>query len=309
MRPSCGTWEEIVFKVLLYYKYIQVDDPEQLRNAQFALCERLGLKGRILVAHEGLNGTVCGEPEAIEQYILETTKDERFNDVVFKESESAEQVFPRLRVVVRNEIVTLGAEGVTFEEAAPYVEPEELNALLESGEEVYLVDARNNYESVVGKFDGAITPDIGHFREFPAAVKEMAHLKKKKVVTYCTGGVRCEKASALMKKEGFENVYQLHGGIVTYGNKFPDGKWLGKCYVFDKRLMVDVNTPEKEVLVSTCKYCTVRSARMINCSNADCDEQFVCCAACEQEQKGFCSERCAQSFIKARPQSIIAASL
>jgi UPF0176 protein len=208
--------------------------------------------------------------------------------------------------VVRDEIVTLGAEGVTFEEAAPYLEPEELQSLLDNGEELYLVDARNNYESVVGKFDGAITPDIGHFREFPEAVKSLSHLKKKKIVTYCTGGVRCEKASALMKKEGFEQVYQLHGGIVTYGNKFPDGKWLGKCYVFDKRMMLDVNTPEKEVLVSNCRYCGERSARMINCSSADCDEQFVCCADCEKNYRGFCSDRCATSYAKVRPQSIIA---
>ena len=123
-------------------------------------------------------------------------------------------------------------------------------------------------------------------------------------MTYCTGGVRCEKASALMKKEGFENVYQLHGGIVTYGNKFPDGAWLGKCYVFDKRMMVDVNTPEKEVLVSECQYCGVKSARMINCTNADCDLQFVCCAGCDREHKGFCSTECEQSMKHVRPNKV-----
>lgn len=293
-----------MFTVLLYYKYVQVDDPQVLRGAQFALCERLGLKGRILVATEGLNGTVCGSAEACEQYMSETAKDERFSDMVYKVSEAEDQVFPRLRVVVRPEIVTLGAEGVTFDEAAPYIEPEEFQKLLESGEEVYVVDARNNYEWEVGKFDGAITPDINHFRDFPAAIKELEHLKHKKIVTYCTGGVRCEKASALMKKEGFENVYQLHGGIVTYGNKFPDGKWLGKCYVFDKRMMVDVNTPEKEVLVSECIFCKEKSARMVNCTNADCDKQFVCCADCEQKHKGFCSLDCEQQLKHVRPSKV-----
>jgi len=293
-----------MFTVLLYYKYTDVDDPQKFRDAQFALCARLGLKGRILIANEGLNGTVCGTAEACEQYMSETAHDERFADMTYKVSEAEEQVFPKLRVVVRLEIVTLGVEGVTTEHTAPYIEPEEFQKLLESGEEVYVVDARNNYEWEVGKFKGAITPDINHFRDFPDAVKELSHLKKKKIVTYCTGGVRCEKASALMKKEGFEDVYQLHGGIVAYGNKFPDGEWLGKCYVFDKRMMLDVNTPEKEVLVSECLFCNQKSARMINCTNADCNLQFVCCADCEKINNGFCSKKCADSLKYVRPNKV-----
>ena len=297
-----------MFQVLLYYKYVAMSEAEaqELRESQSALCERLGLKGRILIAQEGLNGTVCGTPEATEEYMVATSSNPKFADMVFKVSQASEQVFPRLRVVIRPEIVTLGAEGVTFAEAAPYLEPEEFQQLLESGEEVYLVDARNNYEWEVGKFDGAITPDINHFRDFPAAIKELSHLKHKKIVTYCTGGVRCEKASALMKKEGFEQVYQLHGGIVTYGNKYPDGKWLGKCYVFDKRMMVDVNSPEKEVIVSACRYCQAQTARIINCSNASCDTQFVCCTSCEAEYSGFCSSECALSHTQLRPHSIAA---
>ncbi len=284
-----------MFRVLLYYKYVKIENPQALRDSQFALCERLGLHGRILLAEEGLNGTVCGSVEACEEYKREICADVRFADMEFKESDSEEQVFPKLRVVVREEIVTLGVgTTVSADEAAEYISPEELNALMHSGEEYYLVDARNNYESMVGKFRNAITPDIHNFRDFPQALVEMAHLKQKKIVTYCTGGVRCEKASALMKKMGFEDVKQLHGGIVTYGNEFPDDGWEGKCYVFDKRIAVDVNSPDKEVLVSTCVHCEEKSARMINCSNVLCNKQIVCCEACDTKFQGGCSVECGQ---------------
>jgi UPF0176 protein len=284
-----------MLKVLLYYKYVPVADPNELRNSQFELCQKLSLKGRILIAEEGLNGTVCGTFEDCEEYKRVTLSDPRFADMEFKESEAEEQVFPKLRVVVRDEIVTLGVgREVSAEDRAEYISPEELNALMHSGEEYYLLDARNNYESMVGKFHNAITPNIDNFRDFPTALEQLAELKNKKIVTYCTGGVRCEKASALMKKMGFEDVKQLHGGIVTYGNEFPDDGWEGKCYVFDKRIALDVNSPDKEVIVSTCHHCGQKSARVINCSNVLCNIQMICCEECDAKFSGGCSEECAQ---------------
>ncbi len=282
-----------MFKVLLYYKYVDIADAQKVRDEQYALCQKLDLKGRILIAEEGINGTVCGEANAIEKYKIETAKDDKFSDIVFKESDSSEQVFPKLRVVVRDEIVTLGVGNkVSAAEGAEHISPADLNALLHSGEEFYLFDARNRYESEVGNFRNAIMPDIDNFRELPGKLKEYEYLKDKKVVTYCTGGVRCEKFSALMKTEGFKNVYQLDGGIVTYGEQFPDDGWQGKCYVFDKRIMVDINTPEKEVLVSCCFNCGKPSARMINCSNVECNRQFVCCVECDSLFNGGCSVDC-----------------
>lgn len=282
-----------MLRVLLYYKYVRVEDPEALRNAQFALCERLGLKGRILLAEEGLNGTVCGSVEACEAYKKETLADARFADMEFKESDAEEQVFPKLRVVVRDEIVTLGVGNeVSADEHAEYISPEELNALMHSGEEYYLVDARNNYESMVGKFHNAITPDIHNFRDFPAALEQMGELKSKKIVTYCTGGVRCGESFGFDEEDGFADVKQLHGGIVTYGNAFPDDGWEGKCYVFDKRIALDVNSPEKEVIVSVCLHCQEKSARVINCSNVLCNIQMVCCESCDAKFHGGCSEEC-----------------
>ncbi len=283
------------FTVLLYYKYVPIGDVQEVRDWQFALCEKLSLKGRILIAKEGINGTVCGTHEATEEYKRITGSDARFVDITYKESDAHEQVFPKLRVVVRDEIVTLGVgNDVSADHGAEHISPADLNSLLHSGEEFYLFDARNNYESMVGKFCNAITPDVDNFRDLPAKLKEFEFLKNKKVVTYCTGGVRCEKFSALMKKEGFENVYQLDGGIVTYGEQFPDDGWEGKCYVFDKRIMVDINTPEKEVLVSTCHHCGTPSARMINCANVLCNKQIVCCEACDAQFQGGCREECAK---------------
>lgn len=282
-----------MYRVLLYYKYVQIDDPELVKNSQIELCKKLNLLGRILIATEGINGTVCGTEAEIEEYKKAMGEDERFADIIYKESSAEEQVFPKLRVAVRTEIVTLSAgDEVKAEEAAQYITPDELNALMHSGEEFYLLDARNNYEWAVGKFKDAITPDIENFRDFPKAIKEYEPLKKKKIVTYCTGGVRCEKASALMKKEGFENVYQLHGGIVTYGNQFPDDGYEGKCYVFDKRITVDVNTPDKEVIISKCHHCGTRTARIINCSNVLCNKQIICCESCDAQFQGGCSDEC-----------------
>jgi UPF0176 protein len=290
-----------MYTVLLYYTYVRIDDPQELRDRQHALCVRLGLKGRILVAEEGLNGTVCGLSGNIAEYMKETSSDLRFSDMEFKEDLVDRQVFPRLRVAVRSEIVTLGVADVSAAAKAEYITPSDLNALMHSGEEYYLFDARNNYESKVGKFRDAITPDVSHFRELPEKLNDYAALKKKTVVTYCTGGVRCEKFSALLKKEGFEKVYQLHGGIVNYGREFPDDGWEGKLYVFDDRVTVAVNSPDKEVIVSTCLYCALKTARIINCANADCDEQYVCCESCEERNRGFCSTTCSERYIKIRP--------
>jgi UPF0176 protein len=281
-----------MYTALLYYKYVHIDAVQAFRDSQFELCRRLNLKGRILIAEEGLNGTVCGLAADIEEYKRVTLSDSRFADMEFKEDAVDRQVFPRLRVKVREEIVTLGVPDVSADDKADYITPAELNTLMHSGEEFYLFDARNDYESKVGKFHNAITPDVDHFRELPGKLQEYAFLKNKKVVTYCTGGVRCEKFSALLKKEGFENVQQLHGGIVNYGRQFPDDGWEGKLYVFDDRITVDINTPEKEVLVSSCQYCGGKTARIINCANAACDEQYVCCETCQKDHAGFCSTQC-----------------
>lgn len=281
-------------KVLLYYLYTDISDPQVVRDWQFDLCKRLGLKGRILIAEEGLNGTVCGTDEATAEYKLETLKDIRFAEMVFKEDEVEVQVFPKLRVAVRPEIVTLGVDPneVSYKDKGTYLKPEELQALYESGEEFYILDARNDYEAMVGKFKNAITPKIRNFRDFPRVAEELEHLKDKKVVMYCTGGVRCERATAYFKHKGFKDVSHIEGGIVTYAKQYPEGYFDGKMYVFDSRVAVSYATPGMERIVARCKHCDKASDCIVNCQNAMCDEQYVVCESCRLLYNSCCSEKC-----------------
>lgn len=284
------------FKILLYYKYVPIEDPVTLKDAQKALCQRLGIKGRILVAAEGINGTVAGEESAINQYIEETKKDTRFQDMEWKVSWADEQVFPKLKVVVRDEIVTLGIKktgsDVAIENKAQYIEPEELLKLYENNEDFIIVDARNGYESEIGKFANSVTPTIENFRDFPAFVQQqLSDYKDKPVVTYCTGGVRCEKASAYLVENGFTNVRQLHGGIHEYGQKAGGKHFEGEMFVFDKRLHVPVNTVDPSV-ISECQYCGTKIARYIDCAVIACDSLFICCEECEALHQAACSQVC-----------------
>jgi UPF0176 protein len=280
-----------MFKVLLYYKYVELADPEKFRNEQFDLCSRLGLKGRILISSEGLNGTVGGSEESINEYMEVTKSYPEFSDMEWKISYSDIEPFPKLRVVVREEVVTLKAL-VDVKNRAEYIEPQDLRKILdETPDEVVIIDARNNYESQIGKFKNAIAPDISNFRDWPAFVESIKDLKDKPVITYCTGGIRCEKASAYLVEQGFKNVRQLHGGIVRYGEETGGKDFEGNCYVFDNRIHVPVNSVNPEI-ISECKHCKNKSLRYINCCNAKCNIQFICCEDCHKEYEGGCCRDC-----------------
>lgn len=283
-------------KILLYYKYVSTENPVLVKDEQKALCQRLGLKGRILVSTEGINGTVAGEEAAINEYMTETKKDPRFSDMEWKISWADEQVFPRLKVVVRDEIVTLGVKksgkDVSIDNKADYIEPSELLSWYENNEEFVIIDARNGYEAEIGKFKNAITPDIQNFRDFPQFVtSQLNKFKDKQVVTYCTGGVRCEKASAYLRESGFKHVRQLHGGIHEYGEKAGGKHFEGEMFVFDNRLHLPVNEVNPTV-ITHCQYCDKEIARYIDCSEPSCDSLFICCADCESVHNAACSEKC-----------------
>jgi len=282
-----------MFKILLYYKYTKIEDPQAFRDAQFVLCNKLSLKGRILISGEGINGTLAGLEAEVNEYVIETEK--ALGKIEWKISYDEKQVFPRLRVVVRDEIVTLGLkrnEGdVNIEDKAQYIEPKELAKLFDSGEEFYVLDARNEYETRIGKFKNTIDLKINNFRDFPEAVKKIENMKDKKIVSICTGGVRCEKASAYLREQGFKNVQQLHCGIVTYGEETGGKDFQGTCYVFDDRIHVPVNNVNPEI-ISECEHCGVKIARYINCCNAQCNKQFICCEECDAKFEGGCSEEC-----------------
>jgi UPF0176 protein len=287
-------------KILLYYKYVPVENPAKVCADQKELCKRLNLKGRILISEEGINGTIAGLTANIDEYIKETTSIPEFSDLEWKISYEDEQVFPKLRVVVRDELVTLGikksGKDVAISNKADYIQPHELRELYESQEEFIIIDARNNYEAKIGKFKNAVIPEIENFREFPEFVsKSLENYKQKAIVTYCTGGVRCEKASAYLREQGFENVRQLHGGVHDYGEQAGGKYFEGKLFVFDKRLHVDVNSEDPKI-ISHCTFCQIPLVRLVDCVAFGCDGLFNCCENCQSDHQSACSPKCEQAI-------------
>ncbi len=298
------------FKVLLYYKYVPVDSPTRLQKEQKELCERLHLKGRIIIADEGINGTFAGSPEEVDSYITETTRYPEFADMEWKVSWSDEQLFPKMRIVVRDEIVTLGIKktgaDVPISSKAQYIEPQELCALYESGEDFVILDARNAYEAELGAFKDALIPPIDAFREFPDFVKNnLSEYKERAVVTYCTGGVRCEKASAYLREQGFQNVRQLHGGVHEYAEKTGGKFFDGELFVFDKRLHVPVNSVAPTV-ISHCTYCQRDCTEYVDCVAPGCDGLIICCAGCANEHHSACSSECEAVLTRHQTQADLA---
>ncbi len=283
------------FKILLYYKYVPLANPVEFKNLQKEFCAAHNLKGRILISKEGLNGTLAGEVADVDAYMAETEKYPEFANMEWKISWAEEQVFPKLKVLVRDEIVTLGVaktgQDVSLENKAHYIEPAELKNLYENEEDFVIIDARNVYEAEVGKFKNAVIPPIDNFREFPEFVKSIEKFKEKDVVTYCTGGVRCEKASAYLREQGFKKVRQLHGGIHEYGEQAGGKHFEGEMFVFDKRLHVPVNT-ENPVVISKCLYCEQAITRYVDCAEYSCGELFICCEDCQEQHHGACSSEC-----------------
>lgn len=281
-----------MYTVLLYYKYVTIEDPEQYKANHLALCTELDLQGRIVIGAEGLNGTVAGTVEATKAYKQALWNDERFADMQFKEHACDAIPFPKLKIKVRDEIVTLGDKQASIDNAGKHLTPEEWHQLAQS-EDTIILDARNTFEWQIGKFKDAVLPDIDYFREFPEWVKQhKEELKNKKVLMYCTGGIRCERASAVLKNEGIENVYQLEGGIITYGKEIPNGLWEGSCFVFDERMAVQVNDDTHHEVISQCRFCDTKTDRYYNCCNAECNALILLCDGCKERSNNACSEVC-----------------
>lgn len=292
-----------IHHVLLYYLYTRIEDPVEFVDAQRTLCESLRLRGRIIAAPEGLNGTVSGLPADCDRYIEAMQADPRFAEMEFKVDVATKHAFPKLSVKLRSEVVSLDlGEGDIFppEKTAGYLEPVEWREMMKR-EDVVVLDARNNYEWELGRFAGAILPDIDSFRELPNWVREhREELKDKQILTYCTGGIRCEKFSGFLKQEGFQDVFQLHGGIVKYGKDrtVKGERFQGKCYVFDDRIGVEVNEVDREV-VARCLHCGDLCDRYLNCAWPCCNAQYFCCERCEKSATGYCSPVCQNARLTA----------
>lgn len=281
------------FHVLLFYKYVPIEDFESFAAEHLEFCRELGLKGRVLIAHEGINGTLAGPVDATDRYRRWAAEHPLFADMDFKIDEAEFVPFKRLSVKPRKEIVTLDA-GNDFDlkkETGEYLSPQEWKRTIEE-EDVVLFDVRNDYESAVGRFKNAITPQIETFRELPKVLKDYEHLKDKKILMYCTGGIRCEKASALFRREGFKDVYQLEGGIVTYGKELGPKHWEGECFVFDERMTVPVGGDEAPPPIATCAHTGAEGAVLINCLDDVCHRLFLVNkeALAENPDREYCPE-------------------
>ncbi len=293
-------------KVLIFYKYITLDYPKRILKWQQKICADLKLKGRILLAQEGINGTVGGDEAAIDCYIAIMRKHPLFTDIDFKESFGDADYFPRMEIKVKNEIVHLGIDSqkLTVQERGRHVTPQQAHELmLQKPADLVILDARNNFETRIGAFTHSIRPDIDNFRELPQFIDDNIDLfRDKQVLMACTAGIRCERASAYLKSKGVaKEVMQVNGGIVRYTEAYPDGFFRGKNYVFDRRIAVRIT----EDIISHCDLCKKACDDYTNCFNAECNKQYISCESCIVATENSCSKEChyliAIGKVKKRP--------
>jgi UPF0176 protein len=293
----------MVKKVILFYKFIDISDTNQVMKDQKALCIALDLKGRILISVHGINGTLSGSKISLDKYIKANDKDLILKNIWYKWSDAETDVFPKLSIKVRDEIITFGAtdeikvdsSGVVG--SAKHINPDDLHKLIaEKGDQVIFFDGRNSYESAIGRFKGAVLPSINRTKEFLEEIKDPKYnyLKNKIIITYCTGGIRCEILSTLLINRGFKNVYQLEGGIVSYCEKYGDeGLWEGSLYVFDGRMAIDYSSHTSKL--GNCAFCNNKTNRYINCANVECNLLFLGCESCKD--KKYCLNEVSSSIL------------
>jgi UPF0176 protein len=284
-----------LYRVTQFYRFVSLPDPTTVAREHRALCQRLGLLGRVYIAAEGLNSTVAGTPEALQVYIDTLEADDRFRGILYKTHDCNRLPFRKLSVQVKSEIVALKTDKPhdPLERTGAYVSPTEMQQLLrEQPNEVVIFDARSRYESELGRFRGALSlPDLENFRDLPERLQELAPFKDKTIVTYCTGGVKCEKLTALMLNEGFRDVRQLHGGILHYAEVTGGEHFEGTCYVFDDRVSVPVNTVNPTT-IGQCVACGNPADFPANCANVQCHKRVVLCHSCANQLEGCCSTHC-----------------
>ncbi len=289
-------------KILLYYKFTPIKDPETVKLWQKTLCDSLNLRGRILVSRHGINGTVGGEMDDLKKYIKATKQFEGFKKTVFKWSEGGREDFPRMSVKHRRELVGFKASDNEYDVdekgvvgGGQHIKPKQLHELVEKyGDDVVFFDGRNAHEAAIGKFKNAVVPNTNTSRDFINELESDKYddIKDKKVVTYCTGGIRCEVISSMMKKRGFKDVYQIDGGIVKYGEAYKDdGLWEGSLRVFDDRMTVEFS--ENAKTIGECVHCKDKTSNYENCAWVACNDLVLICNNCKQdESRLFHTDNC-----------------
>ena len=275
-------------KVILYYGFTPLSDPEAIRLWQYKLAEELNLKGRILISQHGINGTLGGNMSDLKKYVSATKKYSGFKKINFKWSQGTGQDFPRLAVKVKVELVEfrlpidiqVNEKGVI--NGGKHLKPYEVNKLVkERGDEVLFFDARNAYEAKIGKFKNSMVLGASHTRDFVTEIEsgKYDHLKDKPIVTYCTGGIRCELLSTVLVNRGFKEVYQIEGGIVGYAQKYgDDGLWEGSLYTFDGRMTMDFS--DHTSAVGECEKCGAPTKQFYNCAKILCHSIILLCDSC-----------------------------
>ncbi len=282
-------------EIIIFYRYVRISDPKAFVAHQREICEKLGIFGRILIAEEGINGTLEGSPSAIAEYESWMHALPEFSDLWFKSSPGTGDAFGKLVVKLRNEIVATGLPKERDIDpnvlTGTHIDPVQLKQWIANGEDFEIIDMRNEYEYAVGHFAGSNNSTMGNFRDLPNIAKKFDHLKKKKVLTVCTYGVRCEKASGFLKQEGFEDVYQLNGGIGTYMKQFPGEDFLGSLYVFDGRMTEQFT--KNYMVIGECTSCSSKTERFGNCAWDECHKQLLICMNCAKHAKGiWCTDDC-----------------
>ena len=295
--------------ILLYYKYLPLENPEQIRDEQKSFAQFHGLKGRVIVSNEGINGTLEGLDFEIKAYVDWMEAQDQFKGIHYKYSQGTGQALPKLSVKVRSEIVAyrLGeGEVKPWETTGKYLAAEDLHEWIHSGKKFFIVDMRNGFEQEVGHFAGSTLMNMGHSEDLPKMLSQLDHIPKNEpVVTVCTGGVRCEKASGFLIKHGFTNVYQLHGGIVTYMEKYPNEDFLGALYVFDSRLVMHFGdkTSKPREIVGKCASCGTPSENMVNCSDDFCHRHFIACKDCTKGKDTMLCPMGCRDYSKEHPEA------
>lgn len=267
-------------KIILYYKFVKLSDPDMTMRWQRELCEKLGLKGRIIISAHGINGTVGGDLKKVKAYVKAMNLTIQFKGMQYKWSDGSANDFPRLSVKVRDELVTL-APGEKFDvfNSTRGLKPKAWHEYLAKHPDAIVLDARNNYESDIGAFKGknVVKPKIKNFRDIKPELDKLP--KDQPILTYCTGDIRCEYLSAYMKHKGFPEVYHLDGGVAKYGQQFGDeGHWEGKLYVFDKRMKLAFSDKSKDI--GTCVHCKTSTSDHINCQDISCNSLVLVCQDC-----------------------------
>ncbi|MCZ0717268.1 rhodanese-related sulfurtransferase [Aerococcus kribbianus] len=284
------------YEVLLYYKYVDIDDPEQFTKDELMFCKSIGLRGRILISDEGINGTVSGPKEVTKKYMDHMHAMDKFSDLWFKINEADDYAHKKMFVRYRPEIVSLKLD----EDLDPnqitgnHLDPKDFRTAMQD-EDTVLIDTRNDYEYELGHFQGAINPDIRAFRELPQWLQDNKDkFMDKKVLVYCTGGVRCEKLSGYLVREGIgKEIGQLNGGIENYGQdeETRGDLWEGKMYVFDERISVPINRVSPSVIGED-YFDGTPCERYVNCGNPECNRQMLASEENQEKYLGGCSHEC-----------------